>query len=45
MGVIYELLSLPEREKKRFLERIIHQETAEKLKPQRTNELKIQVGK
>lgn len=40
MGVIYELLSLPERDKKKFLEGIIRQETADKLKPQKNLWLK-----
>lgn len=39
MGVIYELLKLPEREKKKFLDEIIEQEAAEKLGPHKSSRL------
>lgn len=32
MGMIYELLKLPDQEKKKFLRDVVRQETAEKLK-------------
>ena len=45
MGVIYELLRLPEREKKKFLDDIMEQEAAEKLRPQKNNGLQNKSGK
>ena len=41
MGVIYELLSLPEKDKKKFLDEIIQQEAAKnkKLKPRLSSTL------
>ena len=45
MGVIYELLKLPDRDRKSFVKGIIHQESIERLKSQETHDRKIQTRK
>ena len=45
MGIIYELLKVPERDKKKFLHEMIRRETVEKLKAQKADALKTKSDK
>jgi hypothetical protein len=44
MGVIYDLLKLPKKDRKKFLEAIIHKETMERLKSQRDNNMRYKIN-
>ncbi|QNK41874.1 hypothetical protein [Caproicibacter fermentans] len=45
MGVIYEVIKLPEKDKKKFLEGIINQEAFKKFNPEKIKSPKAGAGK